>query len=185
MTPVAECLCFGAFEFNPETAELFRAGARVALRPQPGKVLALLSTRPGELVTREDLCRGIWGEAVHVDYDQALENALWEIRRALGDVPKASRYVETVAKRGYRFVAPVTRVEHPVPCVGAHAPRAIAVMPFVSLSGVVEHQSLADELTDELITCLARESGLQVVSRTSVLPFRGAAGRLAEIARAS
>lgn len=182
MPPAAERLRFGAFEFDLGTGELFRGSLRVHLRPQPSRVLALLAARPSEVVSHDELRRAIWGEAVHVDYDQALENALWEIRRALGDDPRASRYVETVAKRGYRFVAPVTAVDPPLPRP-EEGPRSIAVLPLVSLSGVPEHSVLADELTDELITCLAREPLLRVVSRTTVLRYRELVGDVAEMAR--
>lgn len=182
MTPAAERLRFGVFEFDPGSGELFRGSARVSLRPQPSRVLALLASRPSEVVSHEELRRAIWGDGVHVDFEQALENALWEIRRALGDAPHASRYVETVAKRGYRFVAPVTVLE-PAPVRLEEGARSIAVLPLVSLSGVPEHSVLAGELTDELITCLAREPLLRVVSRTTVLRYRELAGDVAEIAR--
>lgn len=100
-------LRFGVFELDPRTGELRRSGALVKLQQQPFKVLALLVGRPGELVTREELRREIWGGDTYVDFDQGLNFCIKQIRTALGDQADTPRYVETLPRRGYRFIAPV------------------------------------------------------------------------------
>jgi DNA-binding winged helix-turn-helix (wHTH) protein len=101
---------FGVFELDLATGELRKRGVRVALQEQPFQVLARLVTRPGELVTREELRRALWPDAVFVDFDHGLNKAVAKIRRALGDLAESPRYVETLERRGYRFIAPVDRV---------------------------------------------------------------------------
>ena len=98
---------FGPFEMDPDTGELRRRGARIQLQQQPFQVLAMLLERPGRLVTREHLRTRIWPDSVFVDFDHGLNKAVSKLRRALGDSADDPRYVETLARRGYRFVAPV------------------------------------------------------------------------------
>jgi DNA-binding winged helix-turn-helix (wHTH) protein len=98
---------FGVFELDLATGELWKRGAKVALQEQPFQVLARLVARPGELVTREELRRALWPDAVFVDFDHGLNKAVVKIRRALGDLAGSPRYVETLERRGYRFIAPV------------------------------------------------------------------------------
>jgi DNA-binding winged helix-turn-helix (wHTH) protein/tetratricopeptide (TPR) repeat protein len=103
-------LRFGLFELAPETGELRKAGRPVRLQPQPSRVLAVLAGRAGELVTREELHREVWGEGTHVDLDQGINFSIRQIRAALGDSAEAPVYVETVPRRGYRFLAPVETI---------------------------------------------------------------------------
>ncbi len=98
---------FGVFELDLSTAELRRKGVRVRLQGQPFRVLSLLVSRAGQLVTREELRAALWPDAVFVDFDQGLNKAVAKIRRALGDVADHSHYIETLERRGYRFIAPV------------------------------------------------------------------------------
>ena len=98
---------FGVFELDLLTGELRRKGAKVALQEQPFRVLAMLVAQPGELVTRDELRRALWAEAVFVDFDHGLNKAVAKIRDALGDLAESPRYVETLERRGYRFIAPV------------------------------------------------------------------------------
>jgi len=97
---------FGLFEFDPSTGELVREGTPVRLQPQPARVLALLVERPGEIVSREDLRKHVWGQETFVDFERGLNFCIAQIRSALGDSADSPRYVETVPKRGYRFIAP-------------------------------------------------------------------------------
>jgi DNA-binding winged helix-turn-helix (wHTH) protein/TolB-like protein len=97
---------FGLFEFDPATGELSREGTPVRLQPQPARVLGLLVERPGEIVSREDLRRHVWGNETFVDFERGLNFCIAQIRSALGDSADSPRYVETVPKRGYRFIAP-------------------------------------------------------------------------------
>ncbi len=98
---------FGAFEVDLGTGEIQRHGRKVTLQDQPFAVLALLLERPGELVTREELKARIWGTETYVDFDQGLNKAIKNIRAALGDSVRQPKYVETLPKRGYRFIAPL------------------------------------------------------------------------------
>jgi DNA-binding winged helix-turn-helix (wHTH) protein len=97
---------FGTFSFHPETGELFRGSERVELQNQPARVLELLTRRAGELVTREALREGVWG-GTYVDFDRSLNFCIRRIRVALGDSTRSPLYLETLPRRGYRFLAPV------------------------------------------------------------------------------
>ena len=99
---------FGVFEFDGRTLELRKAGRLIAIRPQPLKLLALLLARPNDLVTRDDLQRALWGDDTFVDFEQGVNHAVRELRAALGDVAESPRFIETLPRRGYRFIAPVT-----------------------------------------------------------------------------
>ena len=98
---------FGEFQFHPETGELFRSGERVELQNQPARVLELLTRRLGELVTRDELRGAVWGGDTHVDFDRSLNFCVRRIRVALGDSTRSPMYLETLPRRGYRFLAPV------------------------------------------------------------------------------
>jgi Tol biopolymer transport system component/DNA-binding winged helix-turn-helix (wHTH) protein len=101
-------LTFGLYEVDLETGELWRAGRRLKMQSQPFKVLAALLERPGEVVTREELQLRLWGKDTIVDFDHSLGTAINKIREALGDSADNPRFVETLARRGYRFIAPVS-----------------------------------------------------------------------------
>ena len=105
--PTASLLRFGVFELDPGTGELRRCGRRTRLAPQPLEVLALLAARSGEPVSREEIRRRLWEEGTHVEFDAALNSCVRKIRRALGDSARAPRFLETLPRRGYRFIAPV------------------------------------------------------------------------------
>jgi DNA-binding winged helix-turn-helix (wHTH) protein len=107
MAEAAHVARFGPFEANLRTGELWRSGERVPLQELPFKVLATLIERRGELVTREELRATTWSGSVYVDFEHGLNKAVNKIRQALGDDPDAPRYVETLPRRGYRFVAPL------------------------------------------------------------------------------
>ncbi len=100
---------FGMFELDDETLELRKKGVRIRLQEQPLRVLALLAARPGEIITREELQQKIWGDTF-VEYDQSLNKAVNRIREALNDDAAIPDYIETVPRRGYRFIAPVITV---------------------------------------------------------------------------
>jgi len=101
---------FGAFEADAATGELRRQGMRVRLNAQPFQVLCLLLERPGELLTREEIARELWPDGTFVDYEHGVNSAINRVREALGDTASGPRFVETLARRGYRFVAPVERI---------------------------------------------------------------------------
>jgi Tol biopolymer transport system component/DNA-binding winged helix-turn-helix (wHTH) protein len=99
---------FGVFQFNPRTEELHKQGIKIRLEGQPAAVLRMLLEQPGEMVTREELIRKLWPADTFVDFEHSLNAAIKRLRAALNDSADAPRYVETVARRGYRWVAPVT-----------------------------------------------------------------------------
>lgn len=111
---------FGTFEADATTGELRRQGIRIKLNAQPFQILCMLLDRPGELLTREEIARQLWPDGTFVDYEHGVNSAVNRIRDALGDTASRPRFVETLARRGYRFVAPVERIapnNSPAPAV--------------------------------------------------------------------
>src|SRR3984893_6250583 len=99
---------FGLFEADLQSGELWKAGRKIKIQSQPFKVLTTLLEHPGEIVSREELQLRLWGKDTIVDFDHSLGTAINKIREALGDSAENPRFVETLARRGYRFIAPVT-----------------------------------------------------------------------------
>lgn len=166
---------FGDFLADLTTGEIRKHGTRLKVQPQVFKVLAALLERPGELVTRDELRARLWGDDVFLDYDRGLNKAINRLRDILSDSIEQPTYVETVPQRGYRFRASVEAL----PSI-----RSIAVLPLRNLSGVPEEEYFSDGMTDELIGELAHTSSLKVISRTSVIRYKGARGySLPEIAQ--
>lgn len=116
---------FGVFEANPVTGELRRQGTRIRIHAQPFQLLCLLLERPGQLLTRDEIARALWPSDTYVDFDHGVNSTINRLREALGDTAANPRFVETLARRGYRFIAPVERI--PVEQISAvldTAPRA-------------------------------------------------------------
>src|SRR5215471_5875402 len=116
---------FGAFDVDSRSGELRKAGTRIRLQAQPFKVLLALLERPGELVSRDELRRRIWPEESFGDFDHAVSVAVLKLRTALGDTAEIPRYVETLHRRGYRFIFPISAaampqeaVHHGLPTLG-------------------------------------------------------------------
>ena len=99
---------FGIFEFDSESSDLRKNGRAVALEPQPARALALLLARAGDIVSREDIRDAVWGRDTHVDFDRGLAYCVSQIRTALNDSGENPRFVQTIPKRGFKFIAPVT-----------------------------------------------------------------------------
>jgi DNA-binding winged helix-turn-helix (wHTH) protein len=119
---------FGTFELDRYTGELRRSGRRVRLQDQPARLLSLLVSRPGELVTRAALRRALWADGTFVDFDTAVNVAVHKIRLALRDSARSPRFVETVPRRGYRFLAEVHAVAPRGTRVGVMAAAVAAVV---------------------------------------------------------
>lgn len=111
---------FGVFELDTCAGELRRNGCRVALQPQPLEILRVLIERPGQVVTRQELCRRLWTNGANVDFDRSLNKAIVKLRDALGDEADSPRYIETLPRRGYRFI-PVPQVHAHVDAAGTNA----------------------------------------------------------------
>jgi DNA-binding winged helix-turn-helix (wHTH) protein len=108
MTPIR----FGAFEVDAQSGELRRDGKKVKIQEQPFQVLILLLERPGEVLTREELVKRLWSDQTNVDFERGLNKAITRLREALGDTAENPRYVETLPRRGYRFIGHVTNGAH-------------------------------------------------------------------------
>lgn len=100
---------FGVFTFNPSTLELWKEARPVRVRPQSLKLLALLLSRPGELISRDEIQHALWGDETFVDYEQGVNHNIKELRAALGDAAESPRFIQTLPRRGYRFIVPVER----------------------------------------------------------------------------
>lgn len=116
---------FGVFELDLNAGELRKNGAKLRLQGQPFQVLALLLDRPGEVVTRDELRQQLWPADTFVDFDHSLNTAINKVREALGDSASSPRYVETLARRGYRFIAPLHPPAQPE-LLAATPPQALA-----------------------------------------------------------
>jgi TolB-like protein/tetratricopeptide (TPR) repeat protein len=152
---------FGAFEVDLEGRRLLKRGMPITLREQSFQVLAALMERPGEIVTREELRRRLWSSDTFVDFEVALNSAVSRLRDALGDSANSPSFIETIPKRGYRFVVPISKRP------------AVAVMPFVNQTGNVKDEYFSDGLTDELTRALSRIQGLRVTAGSVVFRFKG------------
>jgi TolB-like protein/DNA-binding winged helix-turn-helix (wHTH) protein/Flp pilus assembly protein TadD len=234
---------FGTYEVSLQSGEVRKAGLKIRVQQQPMKLLEKLLERPGEVVTREELRSRVWPNESFGDFDQALNIAIAKLRSALGDSAENPRFIETLPKRGYRFIADVSVADadarpqrlksavedlpgqepghklqgaelavapkrrlwparrvivafalvlslpilavwlfrpHGRPPTGIHS---LAVLPLDNLSGDASQNYFADGMTDELITDLAQISALRVISRTSVMVYKGARKPLPQIAR--
>ena len=242
---------FGTYEVSVQSGEVRKSGFRIKVQQQPLKLLEILLERPGEVVTREELRGRVWTNESFGDFDQALNIAIAKLRTALDDSAENPRFIETLPKRGYRFIADVSVVDtdpysrnpasppgelpgsHPEKIGAGHgiqgaglttapvaterrlwptrriiialaivlslltlavwqfrsrsrAPagiRSLAVLPLENLSGDASQGYFADGMTDELITDLSQISALRVISRTSVMVYKGARKPLPQIAR--
>jgi TolB-like protein len=166
---------FGAFELDDDTGELRREGIRVRLQEQPLQILQILLEHPGKVVTREELKQRIWPSDTFVDFDHGINNAIKRLREALADTAETPRYIETLPRRGYRFIGKIE--------CDALRMRSLAVLPLENLSHNSQDEYFADGLTEALITTLAKIGELRVVSRTSAMLYKGARKPLREIAR--
>ena len=108
-----DLLRFGSFELDLAAGELRKNSRRILLQPQPFRILTLLASQPGMLVTREEVRRELWDGSVSVDFEQGMNFCIRRIRIALGDDADSPRFIETVRGRGYRFLTPVTQVSTP------------------------------------------------------------------------
>ncbi len=107
MSATHRLLKFGVFELNLDTQELRKFGTVIKLRPQPFRLLALLASHAGQVVTREEIQEQLWGEDTYVDFEHGMNKCVKQIRTALGDDVNKPVYIETVPRQGYRFLVPV------------------------------------------------------------------------------
>jgi TolB-like protein/Flp pilus assembly protein TadD len=165
---------FSDFELDP-AGELRCEGKKLKLQDQPLQILQLLTQRPGQIVTREELRSQIWPSDTFVDFDHGINNAIKRLREALGDTAETPGFIETVPRRGYRFIAKIERSVHLI--------RSLAVLPLANLSSDPEQEYFVEGLTEALITTLAKIGELRIVSRTSSMQYKDARKPLGQIAR--
>jgi TolB-like protein/DNA-binding winged helix-turn-helix (wHTH) protein/Tfp pilus assembly protein PilF len=238
--PSPRTIRFGVFELDLRSGELQKQGRKIRLEGQPVQVLICLLESPGELVTREELHRKLWPADTFVNFEHGLNAAVKRLRQALSDSADNPRFVETLPRRGYRFIAPIQvgAVRADVPTVSAPGPlpegidqeqiepsdtpldsghrrwphawttlglvlllvvgiftivmirsrshlpviRSLAVLPLENLSGDASQDYFSDGMTDELITELGQIAGLRVISRTSMMTYKGARKSIPQIA---
>ena len=175
---------FDCFEVDLESGRLLKHGARIRLRDQSFQVLAALLDHPGHVVTRDQLRHRLWPGHVFVDFDNNLNTAVGRLREALGDSADAPRFIETLAKRGYRFVAPVSAAEGREPQCPPPGPRLL-VLPFVNATGDRGRDFVADAMTDGLITELARTlpASTHVIARATAMRYKGTHKDVSRIGR--
>src|SRR5437868_8604475 len=166
---------FGEFELDAAAGQLYRKGAKLRLQEQPSQILQVLLQRPGEVVTREELQQKIWPSDTFVDFDHGINNAIKRLREALGDAAETPHYIETLPRRGYRFIGKIE-------CEALRM-RSLAVLPLENLSHDPQQEYFADGLTEALITTLAKIGELRVVSRTSAMLYKCVRKPLSEIAK--
>lgn len=243
--PRTSIVRFGTYEIAVPSGDLRKSGVRIKVQQQPLRLLEILLERPGEVVTREELRSRIWPNESFGDFDQAVNVAVAKLRVALGDSATNPRFIETLPRRGYRFIADVSVIKQsanaldlgrfsssasdepepevpgtsrpespsrqrawkalsvaflllvliltvgllvwksrqPASSVSASPVRSLAVLPLENLSNSSQDY-FADGMTDELITNLAQISALRVISRTSVMQYKGVRKPLGQIANA-
>ncbi len=241
--PAPRVIRFGSFDVDVPARELRKGGSRIRLQEKPFQLLLLLLDRPGQVVTRNEVRQALWPADTFVDFDHSLGTAIAKLRTALGDSARHPRFVETVANRGYKFIAPVSAgvsepdeplpeplltfvvpEASPVPAAASSSRfrwlaattagllaggvvlvivlgfdafgargwlrrqtnepvGSIAVLPLQNLSNDPAQEYFVDGMTEQLITTLAQLSGIQVISRTSAMQYKGTKKRLSEIGR--
>ena len=175
MAPSHRRVRFGSFEMDEITGELCKDGVKIRLQEQPFQILQILLEHPGEVVTREELRKRVWPSDTFVDFDHGINNAIKRLREALGDTAETPRFIETIPRRGYRFMAALDSKDQRIP--------SLVVLPLENLSRDPEQEYFADGLTEALITSLAKISALRVVSRTTAMHYKGTRQPLPLIAR--
>lgn len=154
-----------------------KRGIKLRLVDQSFEILAMLLEHAGEVVTREALRRRLWPDAVYVDFDNNLNKAMAKLREVLGDSPARTRFIETLPKRGYRFIGTVSRVESARP--------RLLVMPFLNLSGDSSQEYFSEAMTEEIIGALASVAAesLAVIARTTAMHYKGSERAVGAIGR--
>ena len=187
---------FGTFEVDVRARELRKGGIRIRLQDQPFEILMVMLDRPGEVVTREELRERLWPAGTFVDFEHSLNAAIKRLRAALGDDADNPRFVETLHRRGYRFIAAVEGEGQPVrnlhvvrppisKLAADNASVRLVVLPFANLSNDPTQEYFSDGLTEEMITQIGRlcPGRLGVIARTSSMLFKRSAKSASEIGR--
>jgi TolB-like protein/Flp pilus assembly protein TadD len=165
---------FGEYRFQLESGQLWFRGHEVRLTPKAADVLKVLVSHAGSPVSKGDLFASVWPDVAVTD--DALTTCIQELRRVLSDDAKHPQFIETRHRRGYQFIAAVSREDAPAPAAAAPAARpisSIAVLPFADMSPGHDQEYLCEGLAEELINALTQVDGLRVAARTASFQFRG------------
>ncbi len=193
----------GLFEIDLCACQLSRKGRHLPIQEQPFRVLAMLIDRPGELVSREEIHARLWPTDTYVSFEEGLNTAVRKRRGVFQDSAVNPRFIETVPRKGYRFIAPVKElVEEPRPNKladsfaievdprgGAAAPhlyrscRSLAVLPFANGTGPPEAEYLSEGISESIINLLSQFPDLRVVPRTSTFRYKGRGTELKRVRR--
>jgi TolB-like protein/tetratricopeptide (TPR) repeat protein len=165
---------FECFEVDLDSGQLRKHGVKLKLRDQSFQVLVSLLERPGRVVTREQLRQRLWRNEVFVDFDNNLNIVVARLREALGDSAEHPRFIETLPKHGYRFLAAVSQPMDAAEALPARRTKLV-VLPFVNLSGDPTQEYISDGMTAEIITALAAitPEQLAVIARTTAMRYKG------------
>ncbi|MGA2116723.1 MAG: winged helix-turn-helix domain-containing protein [Bryobacteraceae bacterium] len=170
------------------SGELVKSGTNIRLQPQPAHLLTLLLRQAGEIVTREAIRAALWETQTTVDYELGMNRCVRELRGALVDDANAPIYIQTIPRRGYCFIAPVSVVRSQteavpkeqapdIPAVPGRPPLSIVVLPFANLGGDSgddrRDEYFGDGLAEEITNSLVQIPGLRVIARTSAFAFKG------------
>jgi DNA-binding winged helix-turn-helix (wHTH) protein/tetratricopeptide (TPR) repeat protein len=164
-------LRFGAFELELRAGELRKSGLRIRLQQQPLQILQMLVERSGEVVTREELRRKLWPAGTYVDFERSLNKAMVRLRDALGDSADFPRFIETLPRKGYRFLAPVEGADRTKQDGTAAGATSIAVLPFLLLNALEQKESLSVGFADALITALGSQEHLIVPPTAAIMRY--------------
>jgi TolB-like protein/Tfp pilus assembly protein PilF len=169
---VPPTLRFGVFELDPRAGELRKKGMKIRLQEQSFQILTVLLERPGEVVTREDLQKRLWPADTFVDFDHSINAAVRRLRSALDDSAESPRFVETLPRRGYRFIGGKAQKKGQ----SRKAPKVIdslAVLPFENASADPDMEYLSDGITETIINSLSQLPKLRIVARSTVFRYKG------------
>jgi len=175
---------FDCYELDLAAGQLYKHGIRINLRDKSFQVLAALLEHPGEVLTREDLRRQLWPQDVFVDFDNNLNTVIARLREALSDSADHPHFIETLPRRGYRFLQNVS--EPPRTLEKSRLKRMrMVVLPFLNLSGDSAEEYFSDAITDEIITVLAglAPEQLAVIARTTAMHYKGSHKDVSQIGR--
>lgn len=179
---------FGPFAFDPGPGDLFRRGRKIRVQNQVSQLLTILIERAGTLVTREELQHRLWPNETFVDFTGSVNKAICALRTALGDSPSKPAFIETIPRRGYRFIA---ALEPAITnsATALHSPavsrriQSLAVLPLANQSQDSSDDYFSDGMTAELISAVSRIHSLRVISRTSIMRYKETRKSLSAIAK--
>ena len=165
----SKIVSFGPYRVDLRSGELYKDGERIVLQGQSFRLLEGLLERPGEVLGREELRARLWPTDTYVDFEHSINAAVRRLRRALGDSADAPRYIETLHRRGYRFVGAVPTADEGR-CTATSPRMRLAVLPFSSITSQAEADGFTDGLTEETIAQITHRCTpcIRVVSRLVV-----------------